>query len=236
MLLTGQRSHFKVIQMQITATVYNPKARTYHHFFPGVHNWRRSDERDGESKCIIEGWVALSRNKMKDIFARWGVPEEIVSDNGPQFSSEQFRKFSQEYDFKHFTTSPYYPQANGEAESGVRIAKKILKQRDPFLALMSYRATPHTATGVSPCQLMMGREIRTLLPTLESNLKQVLPSQEALARKDEETKTAYRRHFDKRHGVRPLSDLQPGPSVRVKLDQQKSMEDTWERHRKTSGS
>ena len=133
-------------------------------------------------------------NKRKDIFARWGVPEEIVSDNGSQFSSEQFRKFSQEYDFKHFTTSPYYPQANGEAESGVRIAKKILRQRGPFLALMSYRATPHTATGVSPCQLMMGREIRTLLPTLESNLKQVLPSQEAVAREDKDTKTAYHRH------------------------------------------
>ena len=86
---------------------------------------------------------------------------------------------------------------------------------------MSYRATRRTATGVSTCQLMMGREIRTLLPTLESNLKQVLPSQEAGVRKDEETKTAYRRHFDKRHGVRPLSHLQPGDSVHVKLDQQK---------------
>ena len=84
-----------------------------------------------------------------------------MSDNGPQFSSEQFRKFSQESDFKHFTTSPYYKQAkrDGEAESGVRIAKKILRQRDPFLAFMSYRVTTHTSTGVShgPCQLIMGR-------------------------------------------------------------------------------
>ena len=86
---------------------------------------------------------------------------------------------------------------------------------------MSYRATPHTATGVSPCQLIMAREIRTLLPTLESNLRQVLPSQQAVAKKDEETKTTYRRHFDKTHGVRPLPELQPGDSVHVKLDQQK---------------
>ena len=96
---------------------------------------------------------------LKDISARWGVPDEIVGDNGPQFSSNQFRKFSQEYNFKHTTTSLYYPKANGEADqSGVRIAKKILRQHDPFLALMSYRATPHTATGASPCQLMMGEK------------------------------------------------------------------------------
>ena len=160
-------------------------------------------------------------SKLKDIFARWGVPDEIVSDNGPQFSSDQFRKFSQEYDFKHTTTSPYYPQANGEAESGVRIAKKILRQHDHFLALLSYRATLHTATGVSPCQLMMGREIRTLLPTLESNLKPIFPNQEAVTSKDEKAKTTYRQYFDKRHGVKSLPDLQPGDVVSVKLDQQK---------------
>ena len=127
-------------------------------------------------------------NKLKDIFARQGVPDEIVSDNRPQFSFDQFRKFSREYAFKHTITSPYYPEANGEAESGVRIAKKILTQHDPFLPLMACRATPHTATGASPCQLMMGREICTLLPTLESNLKPVVPNQEAVTSKDEKTK------------------------------------------------
>ena len=69
---------------------------------------------------------------------------------------------------------------------------------------------------------MMGREIRTLLPTLESNLKPVPPNHEAAAKKDEQSKTAYRQDFDtRRHGVRPLSNLQPGDSVPVKLDQQK---------------
>ena len=55
------------------------------------------------------------------------VKDEIVSDNGPQFSSEQFRKFSKEYDFKHTTTSHYYPQANGQSESGVRIGWEDIK-------------------------------------------------------------------------------------------------------------
>lgn len=103
-------------------------------------------------------------NKMKEIFSQWGVPEEIMSDNGPQFSSEQFHKFSQ--DFKHFSASPCYLQPNSEAESGACIAKKILTQPYTFLALMSYRATPHTHTGVIPCQLMMGRENHTPLRTL----------------------------------------------------------------------
>ena len=49
-------------------------------------------------------------NKLKDIFARWGISNKVVSDNGAQFSSDQFSKFSLEYDFTHSTTSPYHPQ------------------------------------------------------------------------------------------------------------------------------
>ncbi|KAJ8412298.1 hypothetical protein AAFF_G00145650 [Aldrovandia affinis] len=99
----------------------------------------------------------------------------MLTDNGPQFSGRDFQQFAMEYNFTHITTSPHNPQANGEAERAVQTARKILKQSDPFLALMNYRATPLQATGVSPAELMMGGWIRTLMPTLKSNLKPQWP-------------------------------------------------------------
>ena len=53
---------------------------------------------------------------LKSIFARHGIPEVFISDNGPQYSSYLFAKFSREYKFNHITSSPQYLQANGEAE------------------------------------------------------------------------------------------------------------------------
>ena len=58
-------------------------------------------------------------NRTKTIFARHGIPEVVFSDNGPQYSAEEYEKFSQDYQFEHKTSSPYYPQANGEVERAV---------------------------------------------------------------------------------------------------------------------
>ena len=84
--------------------------------------------------------------KMKDVFARLGLPQEVFSDNGPQFVSEQFRQFAKKCDFNHITSSPHLPNSNGEAERAVKTAKSILRQEDPWLALMIYRDTVIAAT------------------------------------------------------------------------------------------
>ena len=101
--------------------------------------------------------------KMKVVFATHGVVEEIVSDNGPPFDSRAMKQFADEYGILLTTVSPYNPQANGQAESGVAIAERILKQDDPVKALMIYRSTPVQSTGCSPSKLLMGRELRLSL-------------------------------------------------------------------------
>lgn len=90
-------------------------------------------------KTMTEGVIIL---KMKELFSRYGIPEIVRSDNGPQFQNE-FRKFSLEYDFKHITSSPYFPKSNGCVEAAVKCAKSLIKKNDDiYLALLAYRSTP----------------------------------------------------------------------------------------------
>ena len=99
---------------------------------------------------------------MSSIFAVHGIPDIVVSDNGPQYASKEFKAFT------HITSSPLYPQSNGKAERAVRTVKNILKKNsDPYFGLMAYRSTP-LQNGASPCQLLMGREIRTTLPRISA--------------------------------------------------------------------
>lgn len=106
----------------------------------------------------------------KSVFARHGIPSEVMTDSGPQFTSEYFTRFATQWEFRHTTSSPRYAQSNGEAERAVCTVKGLLqKEKDPYLALMAYRATP-LANGYSPAQLSMGRQLRTTVPVTLSSL------------------------------------------------------------------
>ncbi len=94
---------------------------------------------------------------LKDVFSRHGIPETVISDNGPQYSCALFKNFSSDYEFMHITSSPRYPQANGEAERAVATVKGLWKGgAEKTKALLTYRATP-LDNGYSPAQLLMGR-------------------------------------------------------------------------------
>lgn len=114
--------------------------------------------------------------KLKAHFARHGIPDVVISDNGPQFTSQQFRKFSNDWEFEHRTSSPYHSQANGAAEATVKIAKRILsksKQRkeDPIIELLKLRSTPMEGVEKMPAQLLMGRRTKNLIPATLKTLQ-----------------------------------------------------------------
>jgi hypothetical protein len=67
-------------------------------------------------------------NITKDVFARHGIPEEIITDNGPQYKCREYRQFSEQWEFTHTTSSPHYPQSNGFAESMVKVVKQLIKK------------------------------------------------------------------------------------------------------------
>ena len=149
----------------------------------------------------------------KSIFARHGVPEIVVSDNGPQYSSEAYAKFAQEFQFEHITSSPHYPQSNGESERAVKTVKSLLKKEgDPYLALMSYRATP-LQNRFSPSELLMSRRLRTTVPMTQELLRPQVPDSKSLRERDGRLKTRQQRNFDHHHGVRELTPLIPGQTV-----------------------
>jgi len=103
-------------------------------------------------------------------------------------------------------------------EIAVRISKHILKQEDPFLALMAYHATPSPATGKTLSELIMGRQIRTTVPTMAKVLEPRLPNHATVKKADAKAKKGFKESFDRRKGTRELPPLRPGDLVRTKLD------------------
>ena len=154
--------------------------------------------------------------KLKNIFAKFGIPEVLISDNGPQFGSTAFQKFSVDYGFQHCTSDPHFPQENGCAERAVQTAKRLLSQDDVFLALMVYRASPLDTTGCSPAQLLMGRQIRTRLPMVKSKLLPRWPDLQRVAETDARMKTSSAFNYNRRHGARLLQPLKEETPVFLK--------------------
>ena len=115
---------------------------------------------------------------VKRIFAEHGIPAQLLTDNGPQYGSNEFKDFIESYGIKHLTRSPHYPQANGSSERMVQTVRNRLTKcdeegGDPYLALSSYRATPIDHHLKSPAELLTNRRFRTLLPM--SNFSSLTP-------------------------------------------------------------
>lgn len=117
--------------------------------------------------------------RLRKIFAEFGLPRTIVSDNGPQFTSDEFQAFCKSNCLHHVTGAPYHPKTNGLAERAVRTFKERMKasQDVPDVDLrlqkflISYRNTPQKSTGRAPSELMFGRRLRTRLDLIKPDVR-----------------------------------------------------------------
>ncbi|RVW82262.1 Retrovirus-related Pol polyprotein from transposon 17.6 [Vitis vinifera] len=104
----------------------------------------------------------------KNIVCRFGIPQIIIADNGPQFDSIAFRNFCSELNIRNSYSTPRYPQSNGQAEATNKTLINALKKRLEQAkgkwveelpgVLWAYRTTPGRPTGNTPFALTYGMD------------------------------------------------------------------------------
>ena len=167
------------------------------------------------------------------IFCTHGLPVTLRTDNGPQFISEQFQSYLAENGIRHSTSTPLWPQANGEVERQNRSILKILKiahaekkdmQVELRKFLMAYRTTPHSSTGSTPSKLLFNREMKSKLPQLVD-----LSTQTYAEAKDKDSESKQKRadYADTRRGARE-NDITPGDTVLLKQRKANKLSTTFE--------
>lgn len=154
---------------------------------------------------------------LKDCFARFGIPQKLITDNGRQFISEEFKDFIKNWQFKHVTSSPYHAQSNGLAERAVQTVKQLLKKcchdkSDPLMALLQFRNTPRDNELASPAERLFSQKLRTKLPIDTALLKPKIQSDVTAQLKQRREKSA---DYTNR-GRKPLRELQDGETIWMK--------------------
>ncbi|KAJ8351147.1 hypothetical protein SKAU_G00226230 [Synaphobranchus kaupii] len=156
-------------------------------------------------------------HKLKAAFARHGIAETVVSDNGPQYASKEFEAFAKSWEFTHITSSPHYPQSNGLAERTVQTAKALMEkakadERDPYLSLLEYRNTP-VDNFKAPAQLLMSCRLRSILPSTNKQLQPEIISYKAGHAKWLQRQQHQNKYYDR--STRLLPPLHNGESIRL---------------------
>ena len=176
----------------------------------------------------LGGAAGLLRH-LRSFFATFGVPEELSSDGGPEFTAGCTADFLRLWGVRHRVSSVAFPQSNGRAEVAVKTAKRLLASNtgptgsldhDRFLrAMLQLRNTPDPDCNLSPAQIIFGRPLRDTLSFVNRLEKFSNPNirplwRQAWALKEEALKTRITRTTESlRAHSRPLRPLSIGDRV-----------------------
>ncbi|XP_043191558.1 uncharacterized protein K02A2.6-like [Amphibalanus amphitrite] len=142
------------------------------------------------------------------VWSREGYPDELVTDNGTQFTSREFQSYLKQRGIRHLRSSVYWPRGNGAVERFNRTLKSwfiaaVNQSEVPFqqylqLQLARYRSSPHCSTGRAPSELLHGRIMRLQLPVFA----QQPPPDPIVRLRVEKQQRRNKRAYDARHATR----------------------------------
>ncbi len=160
--------------------------------------------------------------KLNEVFATFGVPRQVRSDNGPPFNSYKFAEFAREQGFSHRKITPLWPQANGICERFMRNLGKVMRsssgvnlEQDLTEFMRNYRATPHSSTGVAPSSLLFRSSSSTFRMPNYQQQKAIDGITKTALDRDASAKATMKLHNDENRHAR-LSILQIGDTVLLK--------------------
>ena len=141
---------------------------------------------------------------LRKMMTNFGLIDRLVTDNGPQYISEDFRNFLKMNGIEHTLSPPYHPSTNGQAEAYVKTFKRMFSKCNPTLSLQEkidqvlrcYRNTPHTTTGKTPSELFLKRAPKTKLSLLRPSLRKNVEAKQALTKTTSDGQTARIRTYD----------------------------------------
>lgn len=123
---------------------------------------------------ILKNFTApMTIDTLRQVFSIHGLPDVVVSDNGPTFTGECFQEFLKKNGIRHIRTAPFHPASNKLAERAVQTLKEGLKKMSGATIetnlsrfLFQYRITPQTTTVLAPAEMLLGRKPKSYLVNL----------------------------------------------------------------------
>ena len=141
-----------------------------------------------------------------------GVPEVIISGNGPQYDCQSYKQSSQEWGFQHITSSPRYPPSNGFIERQVQTVKNTLDKavksgEDPHMSMLCLSPTAIDSKLPSPAELLFQRKLQANLPVRVDN---GIPDRDKITQRPTERQQSMKHYYDRNaHELSPLTTGQP---------------------------
>ncbi|UYV64811.1 K02A2.6-like [Cordylochernes scorpioides] len=141
------------------------------------------------------------KNKLRETFARFGIPETMMSDNGPPFRSEIMTDFCIRWGIKQLFSSPHLHRSNGLAERNIQTIKnQLIKCRDegsdPYLAILAYRNTPKNDLP-SPAQLCLSRSLRCQIPRITPLYRPYQTNWRSIENAKRKRRSSMKEHYDR---------------------------------------